>query len=170
MFHISLAHAGGNECRIGHTAPRVNGMRSTLLAALLTAATIGNGQVLIKPASASEPARILPSDLTILDAGEPRHDLECTVTPQKAQVGFDLRFHAGYDVSIPLRELSGTENLLSIVFRVTPEGHPDEALYFEQHVHVPAVQDDASGEATLQGSIDLGEGNYQVAWLMRDRS
>ncbi|HZU24778.1 MAG TPA: acetyltransferase [Bryobacteraceae bacterium] len=145
-------------------------MRSTLLAALLTAATIGNGQVLIKPASASEPARILPSDLTILDAGEPRHDLECTVTPEKAQVGFDLRFHAGYDVSVPLRELSGNENMLSIVFRVTPENHPDEALYFTQHVHVPAVDDDAAGDAMLQGSFDLGEGTYHVAWMMRDRS
>jgi hypothetical protein len=60
--------------------------------------------------------------------------------------------------------------MLSIVFRVTPENHPDEALYFTQHVHVPAVDDDAAGDAMLQGSFDLGEGTYHVAWMMRDRS
>jgi hypothetical protein len=145
-------------------------MRRIVFAALLTAAEIVNGQVLIKPASVSEPARILPTDMTILEAGEPRRDLACTVTPEKAQVGFDLRFHAGYDVAVPLRELSGTENLLSIVFRVTPDNHPDEAMYFTQHVHVPAVDDGAVGDATLQGQFDLGEGTYHIAWMMRDRS
>jgi hypothetical protein len=143
-------------------------MQPTLIAALLSA-TLVSGQALIK-ASYSEPARILPSDNTILEAGEPRTDLACTVTPQKTQVGFDLRFHAGYDVRIPLRELAGSENMLSIVFRVTPDKHPDEALYFEQHVHVPMVEEDAAGDASLQGSFDVGEGTYHVAWMIRDRS
>jgi hypothetical protein len=35
---------------------------------------------------------------------------------------------------------------------------------------VPKIEDDAKGEAFLQGGFDLGEGNYHVDWLMRDRT
>ena len=65
-------------------------------------------------------------DMTFLEEGQPRKDLACTVTPEKPQLGFDLRFHAGYDVTIPLRDLSGSENMLTIVFRVT--GVPETSI------------------------------------------
>jgi hypothetical protein len=35
---------------------------------------------------------------------------------------------------------------------------------------VPLLEDDARGDATLTGTLDLGEGNYHVDWLMRDRA
>src|SRR5437016_4105395 len=47
------------------------------------------------------------SDLAVMEAGDPRKDLGCTVTPVKPQIGFDLRFHSGYEVTVPLRELVG---------------------------------------------------------------
>jgi hypothetical protein len=34
---------------------------------------------------------------------------------------------------------------------------------------VPEVEDDAKGEATVSGAFDVGEGNYHVDWLLRDR-
>ena len=46
---------------------------------------------------------------------------QCTVNPNKPELGFDLRFHGGFDVSVPLNDLSGGENQLTILFRVTPE-------------------------------------------------
>ena len=39
-----------------------------------------------------------------------------------------------------------------------------------QHYAVPAIPEDAKGDAVLEGVVDLGEGKYHVAWLMRDRS
>jgi hypothetical protein len=39
-----------------------------------------------------------------------------------------------------------------------------------QHFHVPSIDDDAKGDALLQGVIDIGEGEYHVDWLMRDRA
>jgi hypothetical protein len=39
-----------------------------------------------------------------------------------------------------------------------------------QKIRVPAIEQDAKGAAYLQGSFDVGEGNYTVEWLMRDRS
>lgn len=114
--------------------------------------------------------RIFNTDMAVLEAQDVRKDLPCSVTPNKAVLGFDLRFHTGYEVSVPLKELSGSENLLTILFRVTSENHKDDPSYFVQHIHVPSLDEDAKGEATLPGAIDLGEGNYHVDWLMRDRS
>ena len=114
--------------------------------------------------------RIFNTDLAVLEVQEPRKDLPCTVSPVKPVLGFDLRFHAGYEVSVPLRELAGAENLLTMIFRVVPESNRDEPFFFVQRVRVPSIPEDAKGEAYLQGSFDLGEGRYHVDWLMRDRS
>ena len=88
----------------------------------------------------------------------------------KPVLGFDLRFHTGYDVSIPLRELAGGENVLTVLFRVVPANRPEEYVYFNQKFRVPPIEEDARGEALLQGYFDVGEGPYKVAWLMRDRT
>jgi hypothetical protein len=92
------------------------------------------------------------------------------VVPNKPELGFDLRFHLGFDVSVPLNELAGSENQLTILFRVIPDLHKDKPSYFAQHIHVPQIADDAKGDANLRGMVDLGEGTYHVDWLMRDRS
>jgi hypothetical protein len=114
--------------------------------------------------------RIFSTDQAVLEEQEVRKDLACTVTPAKPTLGFDLRFHTGYDVSVPIKELAGNENLLTILFRVTAEGHRDDPMYFVQRVKVPMMEEDARGDAVLTGALDLGEGNYHVDWLMRDRS
>jgi len=114
--------------------------------------------------------RLFTSDAAILEAQEIRKDIPCVATPVKPVLGFDLKFHAGYDVSIPLKELAGTENQLTMVFRVNPEHHPDEPVYFSQHFAVPAIDADAGGNTLLTGMFDLGEGKYHVDWMMRDRA
>ena len=114
--------------------------------------------------------RIFNTDMAVLETQDVRKDLNCTVTPEKPILSFDLKFHAGYDVTIPLKDLAGTENQLTILFRVTPDGSKAEPTFFVQHVRVPLIEEDAKGEATLSGMVDLGEGNYHVDWLMRDRS
>jgi hypothetical protein len=116
------------------------------------------------------PVRMVNSDMAILETQDPRKDIPCTVTPTKATLGFDLRFHGGYEVTVPLKEMAGSENQLTILFRVTPQDRKDQPAYFVQHIHVPALDEDAKGEATLNGTVDMGEGNYHVDWLMRDRA
>jgi hypothetical protein len=113
---------------------------------------------------------MMTTDLAVLEAQDVRKDLPCTVTPVKPVLGFDLRFHASYEVNVPLKELSGAENRLTILFRVVPDNHKDDPTYFVQHVHVPSIEEEAKGDATLGGTFDLGEGNYHIDWLMRDRS
>jgi hypothetical protein len=114
--------------------------------------------------------RLFTSDAAILESSESRKDLQCSVTPNKPVLGFDLRFHSGYDVSIPLRELAGDGNQLTMIFRVTPAGRPDEPVYLSQRMAVPSIEEDAKGDAYLQGTFEVGEGKYHVDWLMRDRS
>lgn len=125
-------------------------------------------QVRLRSAQGGPPA-IVASDLAVFEAREPRNDLPCVVDPSKPLLGFDLRFHAGYQIAVPLKELAGEENLLTILFRVTPEKDSESPVYFQQRIHVPQVEEDAKGDAYLQGSFDLGEGRYKVDWIMRDR-
>jgi hypothetical protein len=140
------------------------------LAGLLMQAVPTHGQSLIPTSAPNSHVNIFNTDLAVLEAGEVRKDLPCSVTPSKPTIGFDLRFHAGYEVTIPLKEMAGGENMLSIIFRVEPQNHRDQPLYFVQRVRVPSIEEDAKGDAYLQGAFDVGEGQYHVDWLMRDRT
>ena len=139
------------------------------LAAALQSLSPVWGQMVLVGSGPAGTVNIFNTDLAVLEAGETRKDIPCTVTPSKPTVGFDLRFHAGYEVTIPLKDLSGDENMLNILFRVEPRDRQDQATYFTQHIHVPVIEDDAKGDAYLQGTFDLGEGQYHIDWLMRDR-
>lgn len=126
-------------------------------------------QILLKPSDGREKVQLIPSDLTILESGDARKDLPCTVTQRKPDLGFDLRFHSGYDITVPLSELAGDGQLLTVIFRVTAAGEPEQTRYFAQHIRVPEIKDESKGDAILDGTIDLGEGHYHIDWLMRDR-
>jgi len=110
------------------------------------------------------------SDMAVLEAQDVRKDLPCTVEPVKPALGFDLRFHGGYEITLPMHDVAGSENLLSILARVTPEGGNSEPAYFLQRVNVPKLPDDAKGDAVLSGLFDLGEGKYHIDLLMKDRA
>jgi hypothetical protein len=113
--------------------------------------------------------RLFTSDAAVLESTENRKDLPCVVTPTKPSLGFDLKFHSGYEVSIPLKELAGDGNQLTMIFRVIPEANPDEPVFLSQRMSVPEIDADAKGDAYLQGTFLVGEGKYHVDWLMRDR-
>jgi hypothetical protein len=110
------------------------------------------------------------SDLAVLEAQEVRKDLSCTVNPVKPTLGFDLRFHGGYDINLPMQEVAGSENQLSILVRITGDGRKDDPFYFSQRVSVPKLPEDAKGDAVLGGLFDLGEGKYHIDLLMKDRA
>ena len=122
------------------------------------------------PMGSGSNINLFNSDLAVLEAREPRADLPCTVTQVKPQLGFDLKFHAGYEVTIPLKDLAGSENLLTTIFRVAPANQPERYSYFVQRIRVPSIEEDPKGDAYLQGAYDLGVGDYHVDWLMRDRA
>src|ERR1051326_6571430 len=116
------------------------GARRSMTRTLLwtSAVLLGVAQAQVPLTGVNGAIRINNSDLAVLETPEVRKDLPCTVTPNKPSLGFDLKFHGGYEVSVPLKELAGSDNQLTMVFRVTPEGHPDAPIYFSQHVPVPS--------------------------------
>ena len=77
-------------------------------------ATSGAAQELISTAGSGGSVHLFNSDAAILEAGEVRKDLPCTVNINKPALGFDLKFHTGYDVTIPLRDLAGWNILLTL--------------------------------------------------------
>jgi len=155
-----------------NSSMRLNRSNLAALAACILAASgaPAPAQELMPASYPGGTVRLFTSDAAILEAQETRKDLPCNVTPIKPSLGFDLKFHSGYDVTVPLKELAGSENLLTMVFKVTPAGHPDEPVYLSQHINVPAIEENAGGPAYLQGTFDVGEGKYHIDWLMRDRA
>lgn len=142
-----------------------------LLSLLAVDAGLMSAQALMTGAGPGGAVNIFNTDLAVLESGDVRNDLPCTVTPQKPILGFDLRFHAGYEVSIPIKEFAGSDNMLTTVFRVINEKQPGHPVYFSQRMKVPVIQEEVvRGDATLGGAFDVGEGSYHVDWLMRDRS
>jgi hypothetical protein len=130
-------------------------------------AIAGFGQVLIQ--GEGGPVRLIPADAAILEGHELRTDMTCGVKAIQPELGFDLSFHSGYEVSVPLGDLAGKGNELMALFRVIPEEIPDKEIYFSQRWIVPVIAEGAKGTAILRGEFVLGKGKYQVEWLMRDR-
>jgi hypothetical protein len=178
VFHLRALEEKMAPRLLGSCSPVIFGLlgcRLTVLHSLVVGVFVSlmpqaaSSQMLLKPSQPGEALNLLPSDMAILEAGEIRQDIPCTVSDHKPELGFDLRFHGGFDVTVPLRELAGNGEILTVVFRVYPRNTPTRAAYFVQHFNVPPIEEDAKGDAVLQGGVDLGEGNYHVDWLMRDR-
>jgi hypothetical protein len=135
----------------------------TVVLLALTSSTIAPAQTLMRPVS------LLHSDAAVLESREARKDLRCAVKPIAPELGFDLTYHSGFAVAIPLRELTRGGNLTS-VFGITPTDTHEEAAYFTQKWSVPPIDEDAKGEVELRGSFVLGEGSYHVKWMVRDQA
>jgi hypothetical protein len=115
-------------------------------------------------------ANIFNTDLAVLE-GEQRKDLPCTVTPSKPALGFDLKFHAGYQVTVPLKELAGAPRTRSTsCFASRRQAIGTSRSTSPSICAFPPIEEDAKGDAYLQGAFDVGEGSYHIDWLMRDRT
>jgi hypothetical protein len=143
-------------------------LRTALLS--LTIALPCYSQNVIQAGGPNGQVRTIGADEAVLESQEVRKELMCTVEPIKAMLGFDLRFHTGYDVTVPLKDIAGMENQLTMIYRVTYEKDKDHPVYFSHRISVPKIEEDAKGEAYLEGTFDVGEGNYHIDFLMRDRS
>jgi len=126
-------------------------------------------QVLVPAGSPDGTVRLHTGDLAVFTSGEQRDDLPCSVSPTKPFLGFDLRFHTGYEIAIPLNAVAGKGDLLTVLFRVIPPNDSASPVYFSQRIVVPPIDEGARGNAYLEGGFDVGAGKYKVEWLMRDR-
>jgi hypothetical protein len=149
----------------------MGGLRRIVLAGFVLIVGVCNAfsQNLMQGLASGGTVQLLSSDAAVLETEDLKKDLPCTVTSVKPLLGFDLRFHSGYEITLPLRELAGEGDLLTIIFKVSSDAAKDNPVYFSQRYNVPDIQPDARGDAYLQGGFDIGEGSYHVSWMMRDR-
>lgn len=139
-------------------------MRWYLFSTAVVFSTLLAGQEILSAPQGGTRLILFPADVVILEAVEERKDLGCRVVPDKAVLGIDLKFHGGYEVSLPLREVWG--NKLTVLFRVIPKGQ--EPVHFVQTEHIPEIEERTSGTLTLHGAFKLGQGSYHIDWLIRD--
>ena len=168
---VSRRHIHRSNCetrRAAFVSPRNWRALALPLAILLNISPSAHAQILLHTADPLAAVNLLPGDQAVLEMEEIKKDLPCTVTSVKPAMGFDLRFHTGYDITIPLKELASGGQTLTVVFSVTPAASKDSARYFQQKFSVPELPDDAGGKTLLEGGFDVGEGTYHVRWLMRD--
>jgi len=112
--------------------------------------------------------RLQDADMAVLESSEPHKYLSCQITPEKPYLGFDLRFHAYYSVTVPIKLLADAGGWLQVVMRVRPTGDSEQPVYLAHRLAVPDFPLRAKGKGVLAGGFDLGLGRYQVDWLMRD--
>jgi hypothetical protein len=129
----------------------------------------GYGQELISELRPGGRIKLNQTDLEVLERGEPRHDLPCTVSQMKPELDWDFNFHTGYQVKIPLTALAGKGNQLTVLFRVIPQDRPGDLVYMTQKLRVPVIEEGSKGETMFAAPFALGEGKYHVDWLMRDQ-
>src|SRR6516165_1361826 len=137
--------------------------RTGLPLLFLLAHSVVCSQALLDPAF-----RLNQTDMAVLESSEFRDDLPCKVTPEKPMLRFDLRFHADYTVSIPVKNLAPGGEQLLVRLRITPIADPADEVLMTDRLIVPAIPAGAKGWGSFPGGFALGPGRYRVDWLMRD--
>ena len=115
--------------------------------------------------------RFQPSDRAVLAGDGNRDDLPCRVTPQQPHLGFDLKFTTGYVVQLAADSVVRGGDELRVLFRVRPVSGPDrKPTYFRQSFRTPSGSSEGGGKASFPGRFVVGPGQYEIDWLMRNRS
>jgi hypothetical protein len=78
-----------------------------------------HAQDVVPPIEASRPI-LIQEDLAVLEDRHPHNDFQCTAVVAPPTLGFDLKLHTEYQLSIPMHELAGSQPAsLTVVFRIT---------------------------------------------------
>lgn len=127
--------------------------------------------VLLACASASAQTRVGPTrlrgDLERFEPREGEEELRCEVTPIKPALNFSFRFQAGYVARVPMNQYFGPGHRWVVLTRITPEGGDHQPVYLASGIALPAIPK-TKLELEIGGGYLVGEGGYDVKWLMYD--
>src|SRR5215472_5408664 len=102
--------------------------------------------------------RLHQTDMAVLESDEFRDDLPCKVTPEKPALRFDLRFHAPYTVSVPVKNLAPGGEQLLVRLRITPIAYQADEVLMTDRLKLPLIPEDAKGWGSFPGGFALGPG------------
>jgi len=83
-------------------------------------------------------------------------------------LGFDLRYLAGWQATMKPQEFQPAGDRLRVVIRVMPEKEGNRPLSLADSLTLPSRDRMGGREIMISGGFALGEGRYQVDWLVRD--
>jgi hypothetical protein len=93
--------------------------------------------------------------------------LRCEVSAIKPSLNFSFRYQAGYMVTVPMNQYLGSGHGWTMLTRITPEGGARKPVYLISQIALPPVPK-TNVEARVGGGYLLGEGAYDVRWMMLD--
>ena len=93
--------------------------------------------------------------------------LRCDVSQMRPTLNYSFRFQAGYNVTVPMNQYLGKGHFWSIVTRITARAKGAKPVFLGARIPLPEVPK-TSVELRVGGGYLLGEGTYDVRWLMRD--
>jgi hypothetical protein len=137
-------------------------MRCALILAL-AACTAAPAQSIVNP----NRARSVIAQLEGEQAGE--RALRCEVSAIKPSLNYSFRYQAGYMVTVPMNQYIGSGHGWSTLTRITPEGGARKPVYLISRIPLPQVPK-TNVEVRMSGGYLLGEGAYNVRWMMLDDS
>ncbi len=138
-------------------------MRRVLLTALLAFAATAPAQIIVRA------SRFPPALKQVLEHPELAQTLKCDVTPIKPALNFSFRFQAGYIASVPLKQYGGPGHSIVLLTKITPDLPDSRPVYLVTSAALPNLpKTNQLGE--IGGGYLLGEGRYNVEWLLFDDS
>ena len=102
-----------------------------------------------------------------VQAGE--QPLRCEVSAIKPSLNFSFRYQAGFMVTVPMNQYIGTGHGWRILTRIAPECGDRTPVYLFSRIPLPQVPR-TNVEVRVGGGYLLGEGIYNVRWMIVDDS
>ncbi len=129
--------------------------------------------VFLLPAAAQVPvdANLVSVVNDLFDGKEQSKSLKCSFEKREPVLDFSFRYHAGFMVEVPVRDLPPGDETTAYL-RVTPEGGSPTLLF--ESFQVPDYPPGLSAKIldnlhlVMSGGFAVGEGRYSVEALLRD--
>ena len=117
-----------------------------------------------------------PSDQPIPAEDDPAYfvanahqPLKCSKSHLDPRLDFHFRFFTGYTIDIPLKQLVAPQNTFEVVLDVRPLSDLEqEPFLYRDSIRIGSVEKGLRGEVSLTGAFVVGEGDYEVAWHIKD--
>ena len=93
--------------------------------------------------------------------------LRCQVSTIKPSLNFSFRYQSGYMATVPMSQFLGSGHGWAMLTRITPEGGTRKPVYLMMQISLPPVPK-TNMEVRLFGGYLLGEGAYDVRWMILD--
>jgi len=125
----------------------------------LTACLPGAAQILVNPTRVRRSFDVRPNEVA----------LRCEVTAIRPALNYGFRYQAGYRAAASMSQYRGSGHVWSMLTRITPRDGDRRPAYLLNNIALPEIPQ-TKADLQVGGSYLLGEGSYDVSFLLVDDS